>query len=273
VQLGEVMRASGVGTVVESHHPGFAKGDLVSGLLGWREYYVARPDAGLLPLTKLPPSTPVEFSLGVLGLSALTAYFGLLHAPGSMKAGDAVLVSGAAGAVGSMVIQIAKLAGARTLVGIAGGADKCKLVKELGADVCIDYKSEDVHARLKALFPNGIDVFFDNVGGSQLGAALDNLALNARVAMCGQISTYTDVKSAVGPGNLFELINRRASINGFLILDFLPQVPAAVERLLGWAKQGKLKMKMDVATGLKDAPAHTNRVLTGANFGKQIIKL
>jgi NADPH-dependent curcumin reductase CurA len=276
VAIGEVMRSGAMGEVIASKNPGFAVGDLVQGVLGWRDYVVGSA-IDVLNWSKLPPNTPPEFALGLCGISGLTAYFGLFSV-GKLRPGETLLVSGAAGAVGQLVVQLGKISGAR-VIGIAGGPEKCAFVKSLGADDCIDYKKEKLGERLDQLFPRGvgaagIDVFFDNVGAEQLDAALQHLSVGARIALCGQIANYNGSEgSKQGICNMFELINKRASIQGFLFPDYKAEFPSAVQRLVSWAQQGKLKLKADVQQGLKDAPKHANRVLTGENAGKQMFKV
>ena len=216
VEIGEVMRGPSVARIVESAHPNFAAGDLVSGWFGWQEY-AASDGAGPLPATKLPPGVPPSWAVGVLGGATLTAYFGL-ETVARPRAGETVVVSGAAGATGSMVGQIAKIRGAR-VVGIAGSATKCRwLREELGFDATIDYKVEDVATRLAELCPAGLDIFWDNVGGEVLDAALCNLAMHARVVICGGTSGYNAAEPPSGPRNYGRLVIGRARMEGFLLL-------------------------------------------------------
>jgi len=272
VQLGEVMRALGIATVVESKNASFAPGDRLTGLVGWTEYVVGHPV--LNGWTRVPlAALPDEVVLGPVGLTGLTAYFGLFDL-GKPQPGDVVLVSGAAGATGSVVVQLAKLAGCR-VVGIAGGADKAKIVKEVyGADDVIDYKTENIRQRVKELAgPNGFDIYFDNVGGESLEAALDNLALRARVVLCGAIAEYNSTSSS-GPANYLQLLMKRATMTGFIVLDFKDRFVEAGGRLGAWIQAGKLKFETDVQEGpLEKAPEVLNRLYTGANKGKQLHKL
>ena len=211
-------------------------------------------------------------ALSLFGITGLTAYFGLLEV-GQAKEGDTVLVSAAGGAVGSVVCQIAKLKDCR-VIGIAGGERKCDwLREELGVDETIDYKGEDVRARLGDLSPSGVDVFFDNVGGEILEAALSNLAVGARVALCGALSGYSDVAGQPGIRNYHELILRRASIRGFLVFDFLDRAEQAVVELAIRAGEGKIKNQVDVVEGLENAPDALQRLFTGENLGKQLVKV
>jgi NADPH-dependent curcumin reductase CurA len=215
VPLGEVMPSGSAGQVVESKHPGFDAGDLVAGAFGWQDYGVS-DGSGIFPAIKTPPpGVELPTALSLLGVNGLTAYFGLLDV-GQPEAGETVLVSGAGGSVGSFVVQIAKLQGCR-VIGIAGGERKCAwLNDELGVDGAIDYKGEDVDARIGELCPEGVDVFFDNVGGEILDAALAQLTIGARVVMCGAISTYNDLEHRPAIRNHQNLIVRRASMRGFL---------------------------------------------------------
>jgi len=270
VPLGEVMRSFAAGRVVESRSPRFAAGQLVQGLLGWQDYAVTSPEAaGLVPL---PAGAPLETALSILGLTGLTAYFGLLEV-GRPKPGETVVVSGAAGATGSAVGQIAKIKGCRA-IGIAGGQDKCQyLMSELGFDAAIDYKSEDVAQRLAETCPNGIDVYFDNVGGGILDAALQRLAMRGRVVICGAISRYNESSPQPGPSHYLHLLVKRGRMEGFLVLDYMDRAAEAVTALATWLKQGKLKDRVDVQIGLENAPAALLRLFTGANRGKQLVKI
>ena len=271
VAIGEVMRSAGAGRVVASRHPGFAEGDTVLGLLGWQDFAVIAPD-GVWPLTKLPPGVPLERALGVLGLNGVTAYFGLLEI-GRPQQGETVVVSGAAGATGSVVGQIAKVKGCRA-IGIAGGGEKCRWLTEVaGFDAAIDYKRENVVERLAALCPGGVDVFFDNVGGEILDAALASLAMRGRVVLCGAISGYNDLDHMVGPKNYLMLLLRRGRMEGFIVFDFLDRQHVAVEALAGWVAQGRIKDSVDVQTGLENAPATLRRLFEGKNLGKQLLRV
>jgi len=269
IGLGEVVRALGVGEVVESKHDGFKKGDLVSGLFGWQEYLLGEAKG----LNKLFPGMSPVVALGPCGIVGLTAYFGLLRV-GEFKPGDVVVVSGAAGATGSLVGQIAKLKGAKKVIGIAGGAEKVKLLKEeLGYDEAIDYKSENVAARLKELVPNEINVYFDNVGGEILEAALAQIAQNARVVLCGGISQYNAEDSVVGPRNYLNLVTRRGRMEGFIVTDYIQDFPTGVKDLFQWVQEGKLKYKTDLQEGFENIPTTFLRLFSGANNGKQLLKL
>jgi NADPH-dependent curcumin reductase len=269
VAIGEVMRALAVGRVTASKHPGFAVGDHVSGPFGVQEYAVSdgrgvtMVDRGLAPL-------PVHLS--VLGMTGKTAYFGLLEV-GHPKPGETVVVSAAAGAVGSVVGQIARIIGCRA-VGIAGGAEKCRyLVDELGFDAAIDYKSQDVRTALKEHCPNGIDVYFDNVGGEILEAALSRLARGARIVICGAISQYCVTGPQRGPSNYMALLVHRASMRGFLVGDYAARNDEATRALAAWVADGKLKSREHIVDGLETFPDTLNGFFTGDNLGKLMIKV
>jgi NADPH-dependent curcumin reductase CurA len=271
VRIGEVMRSIAGGVVAESRHPGFQAGQLVTGMFGWQEWAIARPATGSAP-SLVPPGVPLETALSILGMTGITAYFGLLEI-GRPQPGETVVVSGAAGATGAAVGQIAKIKGCR-VIGIAGGAEKCRrLTGELGFDAAIDYRSEDLAARLKALCPKGIDVFFDNVGGEILDAALARLALRGRVVLCGAISRYSDDRLGPGPANYLNLLMRRGRMEGFIVIDYLPRAAEAVGALAGWLREGKLKDRVDVLDGFEQAPAALARLFTGENRGKQLVRI
>src|SRR5277367_2951337 len=234
VEIGEVVRSMGAGRIVASNHPDFAVGDIVSGLVGWQDAVVMSPKG---QLNKLPPGAPLELAMSALGATGITAYFGLLEV-GRPVAGETVVVSGAAGATGSVVGQIARIKGCRA-IGIAGGAEKCRWLTEVaGFDAAIDYKAEDVPARLKALSPKGIDVFFDNVGGDILDAALARLAMRGRVVLCGAIANYNATEQPPGPKNYLNLIVQRGRMEGFLVLDYMSRTAEAVGALAGWVQSG-----------------------------------
>lgn len=271
VPLGEVMRAMAVGQVIESRHGDFKPGDLVQGGFGWQDYVAA--DGRIFGgLRKLPSGVPPNLALSLFGITGPTAYFGMLDI-GKIKAGETVVVSGAAGSTGSVAGQIAKIKGCR-VIGTAGGKEKCDwLLKVAGFDGVIDYKSEDVGARLSALCPSGIDVFFDNVGGTVLNEVLARINLHARIVLCGAISRYNDAAPPPGPANYSNLVPRRARMEGFIILDYAPRFPEAIAALGGWQREGKLVQKEDVAEGLENAPRTLMRLFTGENFGKQLLKI
>jgi hypothetical protein len=269
VKIGEVVRSLGAGRIEASNNSDFAVGEIVSGLVGWQDAVVMNPKG---QLNKLPPGTPLELAMSVLGLTGITAYFGLLDV-GRPIAGETVVVSGAAGATGSVVGQIAKIKGCRA-IGIAGGAEKCRwLTDEAGFDAAIDYKSETVPARLKELCPKGIDIFFDNVGGDILDAALARLAMRGRVVLCGGIANYNATDPAPGPKNYLNLVVQRGRMEGFIILDYMPRAHEAIGALAGWVQSGKLKTKVDVQHGLENAPATLRRLFEGRNVGKQLLRI
>ena len=271
VKIGDVMRSFAAGQVVASRHPALPVGRLVQGLFGWQDYVVTGPGAPASPVP-IPPGVPVETALSALGLTGITAYFGLLEI-GRPRAGETVVVSGAAGATGSIAAQIAKILGCRT-VGIAGGAEKCRyLTEELGLDAAIDYKSEDLGRRLRRTCPGGIDVFFDNVGGEILDAALASLAMRGRVVLCGAISRYNDTELAPGPRNYLNLLVQRGRMEGFIVLDHMDRAGEAVAELAGWLRDGKLKDRVDVQVGLENAPAALGRLFRGENQGKQLVRI
>ena len=270
VEIGEVMRAAGVGRVTASRNPQFAIGDYVSGVLNVQEYCLSdgrgltKVDAALAPL-------PVY--LGVLGLPGMTAYFGLLDI-GRPEPGQTVVVSGAAGAVGSVVGQIAKIKGCR-VIGIAGGERKCRLVVEqLGFDACIDYKSEDVRKALHEVAPEGVDVYFDNVGGDVLDAVLTRLARGARIVICGAISQYNVTGQVKGPANYMSLLVHRASMTGMVVFDYADRYPEATAELAEWLSAGKLRSLEDVVDGGVQAfPDTLLRLFKGDNTGKLVLKV
>jgi NADPH-dependent curcumin reductase CurA len=269
VGVGEVMRALGAGTVVSSNNPGFAPGDFVTGLLGVQEYAVAHGAAFM----KVDPNVvPLPVYLGTLGMPGMTAYFGLFDI-GRPVEGETVVVSGAAGAVGGVVGQLAKLKGARA-VGIAGGAEKCRyVVEELGFDAAIDYKSQDVMAGLGEHCPKGIDVYFDNVGGEILDAALARLARNARVIVCGAVSQYNVTGAVKGPSNYLSLLVNRASMTGFVVFDYADRYLEGAREMAGWMAAGKLHSREEIAEGLENFPETLLRLFRGENTGKLVLKV
>jgi NADPH-dependent curcumin reductase CurA len=266
VGIGEVMRGIAVGEVVESRLEGFAPGDQVSGMTGWQEWALG----GSL-LQKLPEGLDPTTALSVLGLTGITAYFGLLEV-GQPKAGDTVVVSGAAGATGSVAGQIAKLQGCR-VIGVAGGSAKCAwLTDKAGFDAAIDYKNEDVGERLSELCPDGIDVFFDNVGGNVLDEVLARIARGARVVICGAITRYSLAELPPGPRHYINVMIQRARIEGFVVLDYAARFPEAREALSAWAEDGRIVWEVDVQRGFENAPKTLQRLYTGANLGKQLLE-
>jgi NADPH-dependent curcumin reductase CurA len=271
VGLGEVMRAGTTGVVVESNSDKLAAGDFVVGMLGVQEQGVA-PDSAL---TKVDTNVaPLETYLGGLGMPGLTAYFGLTEV-GDLKEGDTVVISGAAGAVGSVAGQLAKAMGASKVVGIAGGPDKCQwIVDDLGFDAAIDYKSESVGRRLHELLPDGINVYFDNVGGEILDAALANLAWGARVVICGAISQYNAEDGMRGPSNYMMLLVRRARMQGFLVFDYVKQYGEALQRMAAWRNEGLLKTREEIVEGgLEDFHPTLMKLFAGENTGKLVLQI
>lgn len=269
VAIGQVMRALGVGKVVASEHPDFAVGDYVNGALGVQDYFLGEPTG----FYKVDPTlAPLPRYLSALGMTGMTAYFALLDV-GAPKAGDTVVISGAAGAVGSIAGQIARLKGCR-VVGIAGGREKCQfLIDELGFDGAIDYKSEDVVAGLKRECPKGVDVYFDNVGGDILDAVLSRLNFKARVVICGAISQYNNKEAVKGPANYLALLVNRARMEGFVVMDYVAQFGAAGQELAGWLAEGRLKSKEDIVEGLETFPETLLKLFSGENFGKLVLKV
>jgi NADPH-dependent curcumin reductase CurA len=269
VGIGEVMRALGVGEVIASQHPGFAVGDHVNGALGVQDYFLGEPK-GFYKVD--PKRAPLPLYLSALGMTGMTAYFALLDV-GAPKAGETVVISGAAGAVGSIAGQIAKLKGCR-VVGIAGGADKCQfLIDELGFDGAIDYKHEDLHAALKRECPKGVDVYFDNVGGEILDAVLTRINFKARVVICGAISQYNNKEAVKGPANYLSLLVNRARMEGFVVMDYAAQYASAAQEMAGWMAKGQLKSKEDIVEGLETFPETLMKLFNGENFGKLVLKV
>ena len=272
VAIGEPMRAGGVGQVVESNRADLAPGDLVEGMFGWQDYAIVGGGGLTGSATKIPAGIEPRLTLGVLGITGLTAYFGMLDL-GRPQEGEVVLVSGAAGATGSIAGQIARLHGCRT-IGIAGGPDKCRwLTGAARFDAAIDYKSEDVGARLRALAPEGIDVYFDNVGGEILEIALGQIRQKARVVLCGGISGYNEEEPPPGPRTLMNLVIQRGRMEGFIVLDYVARFGEAREQLSKWLAAGELVHAEDVQQGLENAPATFRRLFEGKNTGKQLLKI
>jgi leukotriene B4 12-hydroxydehydrogenase/15-oxo-prostaglandin 13-reductase len=270
VEIGGVMVGGGVAEVVESKDPGFAVGDIVDIYMGWQQFAISDGRG----LRKLDPSiAPVSTALGVLGMPGMTAYFGLLDVC-EPKAGETVLVSGAAGAVGTIVGQIAKIKGCRT-VGIAGGDDKIDyILKDCGYDAAFNYKTtSDYAAKYRELCPNGIDVYFDNVGGPITDAVFGQLNLHARIAICGQISQYNNTQVEMGPRLLGALIVSRAKVQGLLVSDYAPRWGAAMVEMAQWIREGKIKYREDVVLGFENLPKAFIGLLDGENIGKRIVKV
>jgi NADPH-dependent curcumin reductase CurA len=264
VGIGEVMTGGTVGEVVASNHPGFKAGDFVEERLGWQQYGISQG----VGLRKIDPKlAPISTANGVLGMPGMTAYFGLLEV-GKPKPGETVVVSAASGAVGQIVGQIAKINGCR-VVGIAGGAKKCAFVTDdLGFDACVDYKGADFKQALQQACPDGIDVYFDNVGGAVSDAVFMNLNFFARVSLCGAISQYNADKPEMGPRLLGLFVGRRVNMRGFIVSDFIQHWPAAMKQMGAWVRAGRIKYKEDIVQGIENAPRAFIGLLRGENFGK-----
>jgi NADPH-dependent curcumin reductase CurA len=268
VAPGQVIVGGTVSEVVESRHPGFARGDLVAGYDGWQAYGVSG-GAGVRKLD--PTQAPISTALGVLGMPGMTAYVGLLDI-GQPKPGETVVVSAASGAVGSAVGQIAKLKGCRA-VGIAGSADKCDyVVRELGLDACVNYKTGDLVGALRHACPRGIDVYFENVGGDVLEAVLQVVNANARIPLCGLISEYNALEAPAGPNWRVLLVNR-VLVKGFIVSDHVARMPEFLGDCSRWVREGKLKYREDVVAGLERAPEAFIGLLQGKNFGKLLVRV
>ena len=269
VQINDVMRAGGVGKVIASKHPDFKTGDFVYGQTGVQQFTITdgkgyhKVDPNLAPLPTYTSS---------LGMTGMTAYFGILEV-GELQEGDKVLVSGAAGAVGSVVGQIAKIKNCK-VIGIAGGADKCEyLINELGFDGAIDYKNDDIKMKLKEFFPKGIDVYFDNVGGEILDLALGRLALHARIVICGAISQYNNTEAVIGPSNYLSLLVNRASMKGMVVFDYAKDYGKASMQMGQWMKEGKLKSKEDIYPGIENFYETFLKLFSGEKLGKLVLKV
>jgi NADPH-dependent curcumin reductase len=274
VGLGEVMRAGGIGKVIASKNASFKEGDLVSAAIGVQQYAtIAEAQMRKASLFKIDPRMgSVTQWLNVLGMPGMTAYFGLLDV-GQPKPGDTVVVSGAAGAVGQTVGQLAKIKGCR-VVGIAGGPAKCEwVVKEFGFDACIDYKAGNVRQGLKDHCPEGIDVYFDNVGGEILDHVLARLARGARIVICGAVSQYNNTGAVQGPKNYMALLVNRARMEGMVVFDYADRYPQAIAELAGYLKDGRIKSREDVVAGLENFPEALLKLFSGENFGKLVLSL
>jgi NADPH-dependent curcumin reductase CurA len=268
VEPGQVIVGGTVGQVLESKHPGLATGDIVLGYDGWQSHAVSK-GGGLRKLDS--KQAPISTALGVLGMPGMTAYVGLLDI-GQPKPGETVVVSAASGAVGSAVGQIAKIKGARA-VGVAGSQDKCDyVVRELGFDACVNYKTADLPAALRAACPSGIDVYFENVGGDVLRAVMTLLNQNARIPLCGLISEYNATEPTPGP-NLRPLLFNRALVKGFIVSDHMARMGDFLKDCSGWVREGRLKYREDIVVGLEKAPAAFIGLLQGKNFGKLLVRV
>lgn len=270
VAIGEVMRGGGVGVVVKSNSARYKEGDRVSGLTGWQDYCIA--DEGMRAMSVLPKDLPVDLPvmLGACGMTGLTAYFGLLEL-GRPKPGETVVVSAAAGAVGSVVGQIARIKGCRA-VGIAGGPEKCRhLIEDLGFDAAVDYKRDDWREQLAAATPDGIDVNFENVGGEIMEAVMARMNLFSRMPLCGMISGYNSgepMRADYSP-----ILMRRIEIRGFIVIDFMEKFAEGAMQLAQWVVEGKLKHRETIVEGLENAPVAVNRLFDGQNIGKLVVKV
>ena len=274
--IGELMRGRGVGPVLISNHPDYKVGDVVACSTGWQDYSIQDGDQTKMPVKTLQkihaPQDPLYLHLGTLGASGFAAYYGFLHV-GQPKAGDTVLVSSCAGGVGSLVAQIARIKGC-TVVGIAGGPEKCAWMKNtLKVDHTLDYKHDDLYQKLAEYCPQGIDVYFDNVGGETLDAALKNLALGARVIICGLISTEYHDPPLPGPRHYYNLIYKRARMEGFFVWDYFEQFHEAEAQLSDWYMSGKLTPTEHVFKGLRAAPEALQSLFSGTNTGIKVIEL
>jgi hypothetical protein len=270
IEIGAPVRSGGVGVVMESNSPHYAVGDVVFGMTNWQEWVIAdeRNKFSIIP-KGLGLDLPTM--MNVLGVTGITAYFGLSEV-GQFKSGDVVVVSGAAGATGSVVGQIAKARGAKKVVGIAGGADKCReVVEEYGFDDCLDYREEGLARRIHESCPDGVDVYFDNVGGDVLDAVLSNIAMHARVVMCGAISQYNASAQRQGIANTSMLIVRRARMEGFIVLDYASRFAEAQKELAGMVLAGTLKHREHLVHGLEKAPEALNLLFSGGNHGKTLV--
>jgi NADPH-dependent curcumin reductase CurA len=268
VKIGDVMRANTVGEVIETKSPKLQVGETVQGVLGVQQYAVAKPKE----LLKIDASlAPIQSYLGVLGWPGMTAYFGLLDI-GKANEGETVVISGAAGAVGSVAGQIAKIKGCR-VIGIAGGPVKCRyLIDELGFDGAIDYKNENVRNRLSELCPKRVDVFFDNVGGEILDAVLSKIAMHARIVISGAISQYNNLRFR-GPNNYMALLTYRARMEGFVVFDYAKECGEAAAEIAGWMAEGKLKAKEHIVEGIQNFPSALLRLFSGEKLGKLVLKV
>lgn len=272
IPLGEPIVGPACAQVVSSNHRRFVPGSLLIGVSRWEDYSVIAPDAAFAPVLEVPSGvTPID-ALGVFGLNSLTAYFGLLKV-GRAEAGETVVVSGAAGAVGSIAVQLAKIKGCR-VIGIAGGRSKCQWLKEAcGADAAIDYKTADVSAALDGLAPMGVDVFFDSVGGELLQTLIDHMAIHGRIVVCGQVSAYDSAMPAPGPRDMMRVVYQRLTIQGFVLGDFVAQAQAARAELMRWVEQGKITRHEDVRSGFAVVPAAFLELFSGANRGALLVNI
>ena len=269
VPLGEVMRGLGIGVVDESRAPGLSPGDVVQGLLGWQRHCVI-DGAAVRKVPQVP--LPLDAHLALLGHIGLAAYLGLVEVAKAV-AGETLVVSAAAGAVGSIACQIGKILGMR-VVGVAGSDEKCAwLVNELGVDAALNYKAGKLRDALEQACPEGIDVGFENVGGTVLEAVIDRINLHGRIALCGMVSQYNATRPTAAPRNLGNLVSRRVRLEGFIVFDFMPKAAEATRKLIEWHQAGKLKYRVDMVEGLEQAPAALGRLFTGENTGKLLVRV
>ena len=268
IEIGDVMRGSGIARVIESKSDKFKKGDIVTGQTCWQSHPILNKEE----IELIEDESMATLYLGALGGTGLTAYFGVTKIS-KPKPGDTVVITGAAGGVGSIAGQIFKISGCK-VIGIAGGKEKCKiLLEEFGFDSAIDYKSEDVNESLKELCPEGINVLYDNVGGRILNDCLAHIAMNARVAICGIISRHKTDNSNFGPENYANLIFKRATMQGFIVIDFMSEAGVARKKLKQWIQEGKINCKEDIQEGFENIPNTLKRLFDGKNFGKQLLKI
>jgi NADPH-dependent curcumin reductase CurA len=277
--LGSVMPAACIGVVHDSSHPRYQRGDWVQGIWGWQDFVTlpGGPEDRQLPMEEggILPEPPLGSDyldfFGLFGVHGLTAFFGMTDV-GKVKPGDTVLISAAAGAIGSLATQIARNLGCR-VVGLAGGPEKCaKVVEQFGADACIDYKSDDIREKLSVLAPNGVDVYFDNVGGEILEAAIDNMAHHGRIVFCGAISQYNH-SDARGPANYMKLLYKQIELKGFLVFTYMDRMEEAVETLAGWKASGELHMELEVRDGIDNCLGAFHSLFDGSNRGKLVMRL
>jgi len=272
VAIGEVMRGLGIGQVERSNNPRFKEGDYVSGLVGWQDYLVSAGEDAF-PLVKLPEvPVPLEVMAGAAGMTGWTAYCGLFDIA-KPKAGETLVVSAAAGAVGSVVGQLGKLSNLR-VVGIAGGSDKCDWLRnELGFDAAVDYKSPSWKKDLELATPSGIDINFENVGGEIMETVYKRMNLHARMVLCGLISSYNDADDSKTRLGLAPALMKRMRIQGFVIIDYGDKIPEATEKLVRWIAEGKIKHRETIVDGLENAPNALNMLFDGSNIGKLLVKV
>lgn len=269
--IGDVIHGRGVGRVVESHHPDYSVGEILHGQFGWQTYRCTDAAASERFFRYTATDLPAHLALGALGMTGYSAYCGFVDA-GAPRPGDTVLVSGAAGGVGHLVVQIAGAIGCRRVVGIAGGPDKCALLRELGCDAAIDYRQGGIEAAIRAACPDGVDLYFDNVGGEMLEAALENLAMHARIVLCGSISEYTR-DEPFGPRNYTRLRRSEAVMRGFYVYNHEAGFAEAERRMAGWVRSGELRPVQDIVDGFENMPAALIGLYQGSNAGKQVVRV